>query len=228
MMVRQLLMSLFFIGFSVHPGSAHQFPSTPERVSPACLPRIDAALVGQFQDGINYDPVSSSWWFEGIPTEIVRYDIRGDGIDLVRVRFLADGQPRSVWAAAGVQLMAGEFHTWGPWNDEHEAFDGLQLGQSWVRVEIGKALGAIVDAGGGVDFSGCDSLMCRYASWSEASSNDFSQRFIANNGATAPGWYPWGYLVWRITPQGIVNSCPQAPNPFDEIKHFGLHGIMIQ
>ncbi|MBC8507530.1 MAG: hypothetical protein H8D34_21905 [Chloroflexi bacterium] len=218
MIVRQLLMSLFLVSFIVLPEDEHPFPHIPERVSPACLAQIDATLENQFQDGINYDPVSHSWWFEGIPTEIVRYDIRGDGIDLVRVRFLADGQSRSVWVAAGIQLLAGEFHTWGLWNNEGEAFDGLQLGQTRAHVDVGEALGAIIDAGGRVDFSGCDSLMCRYASWSEASSNDFSQRFIASNGAMAPGWYPWGYLVWRITPQERVNNCPQVPDPLDEFR----------
>jgi len=228
MMVHQLLMSLFLIGSIILPGNAHQFPSTPERVSAACLARIDAILVNQFQDGINYDPSSQSWWFEGIPTEVVRYDIRGDGIDLVRVRFLADGQLRSVWVAAGIQLMTGEFHTWGPWSNEHEAFEELILGKTRVRVDISETQGALVDAGGRVDFSGCDSLMCRYASWSEASSNDFSQRFITSNGAMATGWYPWGYLVWRITPQGKMDSCTQMPDPLNGIEGFRLHGILIQ
>jgi len=195
MMVHQLLMLLFLIGSIIYPGNAHRFPTTPERVSAACLARIDAILVNQFQDGISYDPGSQSWWFEGIPTERVRYDIRGGGIDLVRVRFRADGQLRSVWVAAGIQLMTGEFHSWGPWGNEYEAFEELTLGQTGVRVDISETQGALVDAIGRVDFSYCDSLMCRYASWSEASSNDFSQRFIASNGAMAPGWYPWCFLV---------------------------------
>jgi len=228
MMVRQLWISLFLVGFIVHPGDVHPFPSTPERVSPACLARIDATLKNQFQDGINYDPSSQSWWFEGIPTEVVRYDIRGDGIDLVRVRFLADGQPQSVWVATGIQLMSGEFHTWGPWDNERQAFEELLLGQTYVRVDIGETQGAIVDASGWVDFSGCDSPMCRIAEWSEMSSNDFSQRFITSNGAMAPGWYPWGYLVWRITPQGKVNSCSQMPDPLNDLEHFRLHGILIR
>ncbi len=218
MMVHQLLMLLFLIGSIVCPGNAHQFPSTPKRVSATCLARIDAILVNQFQDGISYDPGSQSWWFEGIPTERVRYDIRGDGIDLVRVRFLADGQARSVWVAAGIQLITGEFHSWGPWSNEHEAFEEFILIKTRVRVDISETQGALVDAGGRVDFSGCESLMCRYADWSEASSNDFSQRFITSNGAMATGWYPWGFLVWRITPQGMVNSCPQVPDPLDEIR----------
>ncbi|MBC8508536.1 MAG: hypothetical protein H8D34_27070 [Chloroflexi bacterium] len=225
MIFRQMLMSLFLIGCMVHPGNASQFPPTPEQVSPNCLARIDATLEEQFQEGINYDPVARSWWFEGIPTEKVRYDIRGDGIDLVRIRFLADGQPRAVWVAAGIQLMTGKYHTWGSWGDASEAFDALQLGQTRVRVDVGKALGADVDAGGVVDFSGCDSLLCRYADWSEMSSNYLSQRFITSNGGMAPGWYPWGYLVWRITPQGRVNSCSRAPDPLDEIK---LHGILMR
>ena len=225
MMVHQLLMSLFLIGFMVQPGNAHQFPSTPDQVSPACLAQIDSTLDDQFQDGINYDPVARSWWFEGIPTEKVRYDIRGDGIDLVRIRFLADGQPRSVWVAVGIQLMTGEFHTWGPWDNERKAFDGLYLGQTRVRVDVGEAQGAIVDAGGRVDFSGCESLMCRYADWSEMSSIDFSQRFITSNGSMAPGWYPWGYLVWRMIPQGRLNSCSRAPHPLDIIR---LHGVLIR
>jgi len=228
MMVRQLLMSFFLISIMVHPDNAHRFPFTPERVSPTCLARIDATLEEHFQEGINYDPVSHSWWFEGIPTEKVRYDIRGDGIDLVRVRFLADGRPQAVWVSAGIQLMTGEFHTWGPWSDVSEAFEGLQLGQTRVRVDVGESLGAEVDAGGGVDFSGCDSLMCRYAHWSELSSNYLSQRFITSNGAMTPGWYPWGYLVWRVTPQGRVNSCYRAPHPLEEIKQIRLHGILIR
>ena len=228
MMYRQILISLFLMGFTVYPSNAHQFPSTPERVSPTCLVRIDATLEEQFQDGISYDPVSRSWWFEGIPTEKVRYDIRGDGIDLVRVRFLADGEPRAVWVSAGIQLMTGEYHTWGPWSDASEAFDALQLGQTRVRVDVDEALEADIDAGGGVDFSGCNSLMCRYAHWSELSSNYLSQRFITSNGAMAPGWYPWGYLVWRITPQGRVNSCSRVSDPLDEIKQFKLHGILMR
>ena len=216
MMVHQLLMSFFLISFMVHPGNAHRFPSTPERVSPACLVRVDATLEKHFQDGINYDPVALNWWFEGIPTEKVRYDIRGDGIDLVRIRFLADGQPRTVWVSAGIQLMTGEFHTWGPWSDESEAFNGLQLGQTRVRVDVGETLGVYVDAGGAVDFSVCDSLMCRYADWSEMSSNYLSHRFITSNGSMAPGWYPWGYLVWRVTSQGRVNRCSWALDPLDE------------
>ena len=225
MIFRQLSMSLFLMGFIVHPGSAHRFPYTPMRVSPICLAHIDDILEDQFQDGINYDPVLRSWWFEGIPTEKVRYDIRGDGIDLVRVRFLADGQPRSVWVTAGIHLMTGEYHTWGPWSNESEAFRELQLGQTRVHVDVNEALGAFVNAGGLVDFSGCDSLMCRYADWSEMSSNYLSQRFVASNGGMAPGWYPWGYLVWRVTPQGRVNGCFRAPHPLDEIK---LHGILIR
>ena len=228
MIFRQLLMSLFLIGFIVHPGNANQFPSVPVRVSPTCLAQIDVILEDQFQDGISYDPVSRSWWFEGIPTEKVRYDIRGDGIDLVRIRFLANGQPRAVWVSAGIQLMTGEFHTWGPWSDESKAFEGLQLGQTRVRVDVGEALGVYVDAGGVVDFSGCDSLMCRYADWSELSSNYLSQRFITSNGAVAPGWYPWGYLVWHITPQGRVNSCSRVPHPLEVIKQIRLHGILIR
>ena len=207
------------------PGDANQFPSTPERVSPACLAQIDATLEEQFQDGINYDPVARSWWFEGIPTEVVRYDIRGDGIDLVRVRLLADGRPQAVWVTAGIQLMTGEFHTWGPWGNASEAFEGLPLGQARVRVDVGEAQGAYVDAGGVVDFSGCDSLMCRYADWSEISSNYLSHRFITSNGSMAPGWYPWGYLVWRMIPQGRVNSCSRAPHPLDEIN---IHDILIR
>jgi len=136
----------------------------------------------------------------------------------VRVRFLADGQPRAVWVTAGIQLMTGEFHTWGPWGDESEAFRELLLGQTRVRVEVGEALGVDVDAGGGVDFSGCNSLMCRYADWSEISSNYLSHRFITSNGSMTPGWYPWGYLVWRITLQGRMNSCSRGPHPLDEIK----------
>jgi len=228
MMVRQLWIYLFLVGFIVLPDKPQHFPSTPERVSAACLARIDATLKNQIQDGINYDPISQSWWFDGIPTEVVRYDIRGDGINLVRVRFLTDGQLRSVWVAAGIQLMSGEFHTWGPWDNERQAFEELILGQTYFRVDISEKQGAIVDAGGRVDFSGCDSPMCRIADWSEASSNDFSQRFIASNGAMAPGWYPWGYLVWRITPQGKVNSCSQIPDPLNDLEHFRLHGILIR
>ncbi len=228
MMVRQMLMSLFLIGFNIYPGNAHEFPPTPKRVSLTCLARIDATLEEQFQDGLSYDPVSRSWWFEGIPTEKVRYDIRGDGIDLVRIRFLADGRPQAVWVTAGIQLMTGEFHTWGPWSDESEAFDGLLLGMTHVRVDVGEALGVDVDAGGGVDFSGCDSLMCRYADWSEMTSNYLSQQFITSNGGMAPGWYPWGYLAWRITPNGTVNSCSRAPDPFNEIKQIKLHGILMR
>ena len=228
MMVRQLLMLLFLIGFIAPPGNAHRFPSTPERVSPACLVRIDATLEEQFQGGISYDPVSRSWWFEGIPTEVVRYGIRGDGIDLVRVRFMADGRPQAVWVMAGILLMTGEYHTWGSWSDASEAFGALQLGQTRVRVDVGEALGADVEAGGGVDFSGCDSLMCRYADWSEMSSNYLSQRFITSNGAMAPGWYPWGYLVWRITPQGRVNSCSRAPHPLEVIRQIRLHGVLMR
>lgn len=218
MMVRQLLMMLFLIGSIIYPENAHTFPPSPERVSAACLAQIDAILVSQFQDGVNYDPGSQSWWFEGITTERVRYDIRGDGIDLVRVRFQADGQLRSVWVAAGIQLMTGEFHSWGPWNDEQQALEGLRLGKTRVRVDIGEKQGVFVDTKGLVDFTGCESLMCRYASWSEASSNDFSQRFLTSNGAIATSWYPWGFLVWRITPQGKVDSCTQMPNPLDEIR----------
>ena len=228
MIFRQLLMSLFLIGFIVHPGNANQFPSVPMRVSPTCLAQIDVILEDQFQDGINYDPISRSWWFEGIPTEKVRYDIRGDGIDLVRIRFLADGQPRAAWVTAGIQLMTGEYHTWGPWSDASDALEGLELGQTQVRVDVGEALGVDVDAGGGVDFSGCDSLMCRYAHWSELSSNYLSNRFITSNGTMAPGWYPWGYLVWRTTPQGRVNNCFRSPYPLDEIKQFKLRGILIR
>ena len=216
MIFRQLLMSLFLIGCMVHSGNASQFPSTPERVSLTCIARIDAILKEQFQEGVNYDPAARGWWFEGIPTEKVRYNIRGDGIDLVRIRFLANGQPRAVWVVAGIQLMTGEFHTWGPWSDVSEAFEGLQLGQTRVRVDVGEALGVDVDAGGGVDFSGCDSLLCRYADWSEMSSNYLSQRFITSNGSMAPGWYPWGYLVWRVTSQGRVNRCSWALDPLDE------------
>ena len=225
MIVRQMLMSFFLISIMVHPGNAHRFPFTTERVSPTCLARIDATLEEQFQEGINYDPVARSWWFEGIPTEKVRYDIRGDGIDLVRIRFLADGEPRAVWVSAGIQLMTGEYHTWGPWSDESEVFEGLQLGMTHVRVDVGEALGPYVDAGGEVDFSGCDSLLCRYAHWSEVSNNYLSHRFITSNGGMAPGWYPWGYLVWRVTPQGKVNSCARMLHPLEEIK---LHGILIR
>ena len=227
MKVRQLLMLLFLVGFIVFPENARRFPDTPKRVSPTCLARIDATLENQFQDGINYDPVGRSWWFEGIPTEVVHYDIRGDGIDLVRVRFIADGQPRAVWVAAGIQLITGEFHTWGAWTNERKAFEELRLGQTHVRVDVGEAQGVIIDAGGTVDFSGCDSLMCRYANWSEASSNDFSQRFISSNGDIAPGWYPWGYLVWRITPQGRLKSCPQVPVPLDVIRMERLYQSLM-
>ena len=225
LLFRYVLLPIILTSFITLPGSTNRFPSIPARVSASCLARIDTTLEEQFQDGINYDPVSRSWWFEGIPTEKVRYDIRGDGIDLVRIRFLADGQPRAVWVAAGIQLMTGKYHTWGSWSDASEAFDALQLGQTRVRVDVGETLGADVDAGGEVDFSGCDSLLCRYADWSEMSSNYLSQRFITSNGRMAPGWYPWGYLVWRMTPQGKVNSCSRTPHPLEEINP---HGILIR
>ena len=229
MMIHQLWMSFFLIGFSVFPGNAHPFPLSPERVSSACLAQIDAILVREFQDGINYDPASQSWWFEGIPTEIVRYDIRGNGIDLVRVRFLADGEPRSVWVAAGIQLWTGEFHTWGPWQDERQAFEELIPGRTHIRVDIGETQGALVDRGSRVDFSACNSPMCHIANWSEISSNNFSQRFIASNGAMAPGWYPWGYLVWRITPQDKLDSCSPLRVPLNAKEHFRLYnGILMR
>jgi len=229
MMIHQLWMALFLVGFSVMQGNPSTFPRSPERVSSACLAHIDAILINEFPDGINYDPALQSWWFEGIPTEIVRYDIRGDGIDLVRVRFLADGEPRSVWVTAGIQLWSGEFHTWGSWQDERQAFEELISGQTYLRVDIGEMQGALVGRDGSVDFSACNSPMCHIAEWSEQASQNFSQRFITSNGTTAPGWYPWGYLVWRITPQGRLDPCSQLPVPLNDSEHVRLcNGIRVR
>ena len=64
MMIHQLWMALFLVGFSVMQGNPSTFPRSPERVSSACLAHIDAILINEFPDGINYDPALQSWWFE--------------------------------------------------------------------------------------------------------------------------------------------------------------------
>ena len=194
------------------PYAAYPFPSTPEQVSADCQANIDEILQEQFSSEVNYDPTSLKWWFEGIVTASVHYSVRFAEIDLVKVRFWADGAPRSVWVTVGVQSPDGNYYAWGPWSNAVEAAKVVRVGQASVRVEVSRDLGAYVNGEGTVDFSACDSPLCQFANWSEVSNNNPSYLFITSNGSMAPGWYPWGYLPWRITPKGTGAQCQAGEN----------------
>jgi len=156
------------------------------------------ALLRQVQPGVNYDPVTQSWVFYGVPIERVRYEIPGSSIDLVRVMFMgSEGVPYKVWIAVGMD-MGVKYLALGPW-ESPEQVRTIRLKKTLLKVFISETAGRLtarVDEQG-IRWENCQSSEpCNYGQLFDTMHNDLSNLFIEYE--IAPGWYPWGFLFWDV------------------------------
>ena len=183
--------SLFLILLTLLPGVDAQAAYTEDPVR---------SLLHQAQPGVNYDPVTQSWYFYGVPIEQVRYEVPGAGIDLVRVMFMSkEGVPYKVWVAAGMDMVMGaEYLSLGPWETAEQAH-AIRLRETLLRIYISETIGTLtpqVDETG-IHWTDCaPGTVCEYARLFDTMHSDLSNLFIEYE--IAPGWYPWGFLFWDV------------------------------
>ena len=157
------------------------------------------ALLSQVQPGVNYDPLTQSWFFYGVPIEQVRYEIPGAGVDLVRVQFIGrDGIPYKVWVALGMEMYPTGYVALGPWESPKQVH-AIRLKRTLLKVYISETTGRLsprIDEQG-IRWENCPSNeLCGYGQLFDAMHNDLSNLFIDYE--IAPGWYPWGFLFWDV------------------------------
>ncbi len=145
-----------------------------------------------FLDGVIFDPASQTWYFEGVVGETAQYEIPGGILDLMQVHYTQNSEARTVWVALGIQTLDGYLPR-GPWNGPAHARQWIRRGAK-VRVFVGGSAASET----GVNWSNCDTLVCRYALVFDQMHLDLSNRII--RGEAAPNWYPWGFLFWEIVP----------------------------
>ena len=174
------------------------------------LPRVDVqatytkdpvrALLHQAQPGVNFDPVTQSWYFYGVPIERVRYEMPGTSVDLIRVMFMGSaGIPYKVWVAVGMDMhMSAEYLALGPWKTV-EQIQTIHLRETLLRISISETIGMLmpqVDEHG-IKWKNCDGRdLCGYGQLFDTMHHDLSNLFIEYE--IAPGWYPWGFLFWDV------------------------------
>ena len=152
------------------------------------------------QPGVNFDPVTQSWYFYGVPIEQVRYEMPGTSVDLIRVMFMGSaGTPYKVWVAVGMDMhMSAEYLALGPWKTV-EQVQTIHLREMLLRISISETIGMLmpqVDEHG-IKWKKCDGReLCDYGQLFDTMHHDLSNLFIKYE--MAPGWYPWGFLFWDI------------------------------
>ena len=160
------------------------------------------ALLRQVQPGVNYDPITQSWYFYGVPIEQVRYEMPGASIELVRVMFMgsaSEAVPYKVWVAVGMDMhMGAEYLSLGPWETAEQAH-AIRLRETLLKIYVSETSGTLhpdVDETG-IHWTDCiPGTVCEYARLFDTMHSDLSNLFIEYE--IAPGWYPWGFLFWDV------------------------------
>ena len=150
-------------------------------------------------DGLEPHYDEHTWSFIGIVEEFAHYDIRTMVVDLVQVRYMVNDEWRLVWVAGGIEHLApsnyGSYITRGEWQYQAEMFSLLEPGDP-IRVLIkGAGNGQPLVTKTAIDWSACITTVCQLGAYF-AETAPLDERFVF--GGTAPGWYPWGFLFWRI------------------------------
>ena len=140
-----------------------------------------------------------TWSFVGYVDEFERYDMRTMVVDLVRVHYTDEGEWRRIWVAAGVEILSppyyGQYLGRGPWDKQDEIHTQLESGDP-IRVYIqGNGVRQPIVTRDGIDWNDCQSMECLLGAYF-AETAPLDEHFIS--GGSAPGWHPWGFLVWQI------------------------------